>query len=111
LSTKNVYRKLQLLEWYLLYVLQMSKPRTFQELVTKAHEMGMIVISRHGKSSSSFDSKKDKDEFKKNLKSSKSSSKESTVVSIGSYSEFVESPRMRPKRVGSPRTLERSILH
>ena len=64
------------MEWDLLYVLQMSKPRTFQELATKAHDMEMTIANRRGKSSSSYEIKKDKGETKKSSKPSKASTKE-----------------------------------
>jgi len=32
--------------WDLLYVLQMSKPQTFQELATKAYDVEVIIASR-----------------------------------------------------------------
>jgi len=40
----------QSMEWHLLYVLQISKPRTFQELATDAHDMEMTItrVSRKG---------------------------------------------------------------
>jgi len=68
------------IEWDLLYVMQMRKLRTFQELVMKAHDMEMTIASCRGKSSSSSDSRMDKSEFKKNPNSLKSSSKESLVI-------------------------------
>jgi len=53
------------IEWDLLYVLQMSKARIFQELATKAHDMEMTIANYRGKSSSLPDSRKDEGEFKK----------------------------------------------
>jgi len=49
----------------------------------KAHDMEMTIASSCGRSSSLPDSRKDKGEFKKNPKSSKSSNKESIATSIG----------------------------
>jgi len=69
------------MEWELLYVLQMSKPRTFQELATKAHDMEMTIPNRRGKSSSSYKFKKDKGEAKKSSKPSKASTKKNMVTS------------------------------
>jgi len=96
------------MEWDLLYVLQMSKPRTFQELATKAYDMEMTFASHYSKSSSLLDSRKDKDEFKKNPKSS---SKEFIVASTREQVQSLESPSMKTKKLGSPRILERSVLH
>jgi len=69
------------MEWGLLYVLQMSKLRTFQELATKAHDMKMTIANRRGQSSSSYEFKKDKGETKKSSKPSKASTKETLVTS------------------------------
>jgi len=69
------------MEWDLLYVLQMSKPRTFQELATKAHDMEMTIANHRGKSSSSYEIKKDKGETKKSSKPSKVATKETMVTS------------------------------
>ena len=38
----------------------MSKPRTFQELATKAHDIEMTIANHRGKSPSSYEIKKDK---------------------------------------------------
>ena len=46
------------MEWDLLYVLQMSNLRTFQELTIKVHDIEMTIANHHGKSSSSYEFKK-----------------------------------------------------
>ena len=53
--------------WDLLYVVQMSKPQTFQEFATKAHDMEVTIATRHGNSFSFAEPKKDKAEFKRNV--------------------------------------------
>jgi len=65
----------------LLYVLQMSKPRTFQELATKAHDMEVTIANRHGVSFNIVESKRDSTEVKKNVKFSKNLTKEMMLVS------------------------------
>ena len=65
------------MEWDLLYVLQISKPRTFQELAIKAHDMEMTIANRCGESAISYEFKKDKAETKKSSKPSKAPTKES----------------------------------
>ena len=57
--------------WDLLYVLQMSKPQTFQELATKAHDMEVTIASRPDSSLSFADLKRDQTGVKKNVKFSK----------------------------------------
>jgi len=54
--------------WNLLYVLQMSKPQTFQELVAKAHDMEVTMANLRNISFSVVESKKDWDEFMTNAK-------------------------------------------
>ena len=69
----------------LAYVLQISKPRTFQELATKAHDMEMAISNHRCKSSSSYEFKKKKGETKKSYKSSEASTEETMAT-------FVEEP-------------------
>jgi len=99
------------MEWDLLYVLQMSKPRTFQELATKAHNMEMTITNRRGKSSSLPDSRKDKGEFKKNPKSSKPSNKESMATSTGEPVRISGKPKYENKKSEFPKVLGRSVRH
>jgi len=43
----------------------MSEPRTFHKLATKAHDKEMMIANRRGKSSTSYEFKKNKGEIKK----------------------------------------------
>ena len=63
----------------------MCKPRTFQELTTKAHDMEVTIASRCGNSFYSTESRKDKVEFEKNVDFSKSTTK-------GAMSTFTSQP-------------------
>jgi len=69
------------MEWDLLYVLYMSKPRTFQELATKAHNMKMTIVNRCDKLATSYEFKKDKGEIKKSYTPLKALTKESIATS------------------------------
>jgi len=67
--------------WDLLYVLQMSKPLTFQELATKAHDMKFTIANHRGTLFSVVESKNDKAKFKKNIVFSTSSIKKAMTIS------------------------------
>ena len=68
------------MEWDLFYALQISKPRTFQELAIKAHGIEMAIANRCGESSTSYEFK-DKGETKKSSKPSKASTREFMATS------------------------------
>jgi len=55
----------QAIEWDLLYVLQISKPQTFQKLATKVHNMEVTIANRRSNSFGFGKLKKDKLEFKR----------------------------------------------
>jgi len=59
----------------------MSKPWTFQELATRAHDMVVTIANRRNSSFSVAELKKDRAEFKKNVKFSKNSTKETMTIS------------------------------
>jgi len=59
----------------------MSKPRTFQELATKANDMEIMIPNHRSKPSSSYEFKKDKGGSKKSSKPPKASTKETMTIS------------------------------
>jgi len=61
----------------LLYVLNISTPKTFQELATNASDMEMITTNHPGKASSAAEIRKHKGDINKNSRSCKSSTEES----------------------------------
>jgi len=48
------------MEQDLLYVLQMSKSRTLQELATKAYNIEMTIANHRGKAPPTFEARKEK---------------------------------------------------
>jgi len=82
----------------LLYVLQMSKTQTFQDLATKAHDMEVTIANRRDSSFSVTESKNDGAEFKKNAKFSTSLIKETITISKASPIQISRGPNPTEKR-------------
>jgi len=59
----------------------MKKPKTFQYLATKAHDMEVMIANHHVNSFGFTELKKDKAEFKRNVKFSKNSIKVAMSIS------------------------------
>jgi len=89
------------MNWDLLYVLQMSKPRTFQELATKVHDMEVTIASCRANSFDSIESKRDKVEFEKNVNFSKGITKEAMSTSISQPIRIMEKPKLWGKKSSS----------
>jgi len=86
------------MDWDLLYVLQMSKPTSYQELAIKAHDMEVTIASHHGNSFYYTKSKKNKVEFKKNVKFSKNMTKELMSVSTSQFIRITGKPKLKDKK-------------
>ncbi|TYK25790.1 ty3-gypsy retrotransposon protein [Cucumis melo var. makuwa] len=68
------------MHWVLLHILQGIKPRTFEELATRAHDMELSIADRGTKNFPVLEVRKDKKETKSAEKVVKSTVKESMVV-------------------------------
>jgi len=84
----------------------MSKPRTFQELAIKAHNMEMTIPNHRRKVSPTFEARKEKSDLKKNIKSSKSSTKESMSVTTSEPIRLSGKQRLEEKQCPSTRDVE-----
>jgi len=72
----------------------MSKPWTSQELATKAHDMEVMIANRPSSSFSFAESKKDKGEFKSNVKFSKNSTKGVMSISKAEPAHITGTPML-----------------
>ena len=97
------------MEWDLLYIFLMSKPRTFQELAAKAHDMEMTIANSCSKLSSLYEFKKDKGDSKKSSNLSKASTKEAITVSIEQPMRI--SRKSRPEVKKTPFSKETTKKH
>jgi len=84
--------------WNLLYVLYMSKPRTFQELATKAHDMEATIVSRRDSSLSFAETKRGRAKVKKNVRCSKKSTLETMTVTKAKLVRITRKPNSKEKR-------------
>ena len=76
----------------------MRKLKNFQELATKACDMELTISSHQGKSLHYAESKKDKVEFKKNVKFSKNMTKEVMPISINEPIQITGKPKLEDKK-------------
>ena len=88
----------QVMEWGLLYALQMSKPCTFQELDIKAHYMEVTTANRCDNSFDFAKSKRDKSEFKRNVDFTKNSTKKAMSTFKVEPIRVTEKPKLEEKR-------------
>ena len=103
---ENAEFRLQGVHWGLVYILQGIKPRTFEELTTRAHDMELSIAS-HGKKSHVFDPKKEDIQFKESLDYTTNESMTVTTTSIKAsgrqkFKEIVAHQQMRELKINLP---------
>ena len=84
--------------WDLLYLLQMSKPQTFQDFVTKGHDMEVTIANHRESSFNVVESKKNRDEFRKSVMFSTSSTKEAMTIFKARPVQILGGPNPNEKR-------------
>ena len=77
----------------------MSKPLTFQELATKAHDMEVTIANRRDNSFNVAESKRDMVEFMKNAKFSTSSTQEMMTISRAGPVLILGGPNPEEKKI------------
>lgn len=70
-NTSIIEMCIQRMYWELLYILEGIKPRTLEELVTRAHDMEISIVTFKGKDLMHIDQCNEMKEVKKSKKSSK----------------------------------------
>jgi len=73
----------------------MSKPKGFQELAIKAHDMEATIANHRSNSFDFTELKKDKAKFKRNVKFFKDSTKEIMSISIGRSIQIMGKKKIR----------------
>ncbi|KAH7861560.1 hypothetical protein Vadar_027729 [Vaccinium darrowii] len=90
------------MHWGLLYILQGIKPKTFEELATRAHDMEISIANHGGKNPPILEKPSDKRDVKKGDKFSKGTTKDSMMVTTASVKITTKDKKREVKREFRP---------
>ncbi|KAH7850616.1 hypothetical protein Vadar_000484 [Vaccinium darrowii] len=86
------------MHWGLLYILQGIKPKTFEELATRAHDMEISIANHGGKNLPILEKPNDKRDVKKGDKFSKGTTKDSMMVTTAPVKITAKDKKEKLKR-------------